>query len=167
MYDPLHNAKLGTAGSRISAHLIFRGHLWPLRQDFELAGVPTGKGLEGLFHNAVFERMKRDDAEPSTRGQDIRCITERRFEVIQLFIDGDAKRLESTRRTMNASTAIMSWHCGFNYRYQFPSRRNRPLLPSANECSSNPPRISLLTPAVRSEERRVGKECRSRWWRYE
>src|SRR5690625_1393561 len=25
---------------------------------------------------------------------------------------------------------------------------------------------SILTTVIRSEERRVGKECRSRWWRY-
>src|SRR5947209_18486571 len=45
-----------------------------------------------------------------------------------------------------------------------------------NRCDSARPKRTILsteitlwqiTEAVRSEERRVGKECRSRWWRYD
>src|SRR5438034_3524810 len=42
-----------------------------------------------------------------------------------------------------------------------------PLFASASRSASTAARADLIVPAERSEERRVGKECRSRWSRYQ
>src|SRR5690625_7577198 len=43
---------------------------------------------------------------------------------------------------------------------------NRPE-PTSNPLASVTPRSVTSAPRARSEERRVGKECRARWWPYQ
>src|SRR3712207_8012868 len=56
---------------------------------------------------------------------------------------------------MPSSLTLVSWACA--------PRGVHPIHRLPNRCQASPPR---LTPVRRSEERRVGKECRSRWSPY-
>src|SRR5258708_38789387 len=46
------------------------------------------------------------------------------------------------------------------------NRFNQELRPTLSDCLNNPNRTYLWGKKARSEERRVGKECRSRWSPY-
>src|SRR5205823_10320527 len=45
--------------------------------------------------------------------------------------------------------------------------RRKVVMPRYSPLGSRVRSSRTLVPTTRSEERRVGKECRSRWWRYD
>jgi hypothetical protein len=61
---------------------------------------------EELFRDPVFERVERNDRETTTRTQYTCGRLEALLKVLELAIDGDAERLEHTRRRIDAATTL-------------------------------------------------------------
>ena len=90
-----------------------------------------------------------NDTEPSSRGQDIRCIPRNDASGgDQLFIAAMRSALESTRRTMNASAAIMSWQLRIQLQIPIPESSKSSVAAERERVLEQSLRISLLTPAV-------------------
>jgi hypothetical protein len=46
--------------------------------------------VEESFHDAIFQRMKGDDADASSWAQGLKGLRQAHFQLLQLSVDGDA-----------------------------------------------------------------------------
>src|SRR5579863_1977685 len=64
---------------------------------------------EGVFHNAVLQRVKADDHQPSARFQQLRGGVQQLPQVVQFMVYEDSECLKSLGRWMNPSFCLIHW----------------------------------------------------------
>src|SRR5512142_856962 len=102
------DAELRAAGTWVLRSLRIRRDDRPLGDHGQCAlGGPL---LEEMFDDAVFERMERDDGDAATGLERAHQRGQRRFEIPELVVRGDAKRLEGPGREMQLAAAVPLGH---------------------------------------------------------
>src|ERR1700746_4068900 len=89
------------AGPRVAIGFLFRFRYRLFRQD-AVVHVLIPAFAEGIFYDAVFQRMKTDHHHPSTGLQDPWRCREQRLQIVQFAVYENSKSLKSTRRGMNS-----------------------------------------------------------------
>src|SRR5581483_7241313 len=95
------------ARPRVAITLFFSGCHWLFCQHTEVSFV--NPFAEGIFDDAVFQRMKTDHHHASTRLQDRRRRRKQRLQIVQFAVYEDSKSLKSSRRGMNSSLSLIHW----------------------------------------------------------
>src|SRR3989338_790512 len=112
LLDPLRDSQLRTARPRIDAYLVIR------RDQRLFCDCPPPLAMERLFHDAVLERMERDDREPSAWPEDLGGRDDCLLQTLKLVVHDDAERLKRACRLVDLTGPIL----------QGPSRSGRCLL---------------------------------------
>src|SRR5205807_6852799 len=92
---------------RITIALFFTRRDWLLCQHAEITLMHPF--AEGIFHDAVFQRMKTDHHHASTGLQNLGRCLEQRLQIVQFAVYEDSKSLKSSRRGMNSSLSLIHW----------------------------------------------------------
>src|SRR5437016_12317690 len=86
--------------------------------------------------------------------------------------------MNSGGNLLRAASTAVAFTCSSSLAVGLSSARTNPKPSDIKSVMARPPKLEVrkikvcekstrrLSPNVRSEERRVGKECRSRWWQY-
>ena len=132
------------AGPRIAIALFSSCRNWLFRYDTEVTLlIPFA---EGIFHNAVFQRMKTDDHYPPTWFQDPRRRFQQRLQIVQFTVYEDSESLKSSRRGMNSSFCLIHWPG--RGRYYLRKMRRTAYRPRPTNGSGDSPRPPFLSKFV-------------------
>ena len=64
---------------------------------------------EGIFYDAIFERVKTDHHHASTWLQNLRRRFQQRLQIVQFAVYEDSKSLKGSRRGMNSAFSLIHW----------------------------------------------------------
>src|SRR5207245_4463370 len=149
----LSDPQLGAARSRISLHLFFRSsqrtsghHLHDLlraarahRHAWRACAFPFQTAKSAL-HDAIFERMKRDDRDSRAALERLDGIADEGIESDQLFVRSDSQRLKGERCRIDV-VRLRALYTANDVR-QLRRRLDRP---RPDDCSCDLPRLRLFT----------------------
>src|SRR3989338_8321913 len=104
----LNGAKFCGTGAGISKNflVVCRDRLFGKQSPVLFAG----QAPELLLHDAVLERMERDDGRAAPGKQDAVEVAERAPHVLEFAVREDAASLERAGRRIEAATSVRSWH---------------------------------------------------------
>src|SRR6185369_4620718 len=113
--EPLYDAHSCTASAWVALFLLFGRFLFAARDAPDLRrpvavahrlarGTQAARRphRERLLDDAVFERVIAENREATAGTQQLPAVVEQRFDLLELAVDRDAKRLERARRRIDA-----------------------------------------------------------------
>src|SRR2546423_5473921 len=139
-----HRPQFRTARPRIAINLFFFGSHWFLDQQ---PVVPLLCSFsEGIFDDAVLQRVKADDYQPSSRFQHLRGGVQQRPQIVQFTVYEYSESLKSFRRGMNPSFCLIHWPG--RDRYDFRELHGSAYRPRPDNGSGDSPRPPFVTEFV-------------------
>src|SRR5439155_5515070 len=133
-----------TARARIAINLFLSGSHWLFDQQ---PVVPLLYPFaEGIFYDAVLQRVKTDDDQPSSRFQHLRSGIQQRPQIVQFTVYEYSESLKGFRRGMNPSFCLIHWPG--RGRYDFRKVHGSSYRPRPDNGSGDSPRPPFLTEFV-------------------
>ena len=137
-------SQLRTARARIAINLFCFGSHWFLDQQ---PVVPLLNSFaEGVFDDAVLQRVKADDYQPSSGFQHLRGGVQQLPQIVQFTVYEYSESLKSLRRGMNPSFCLIHWPG--RGRYDFRKLHGSAYRPRPDNGSGDSPRPPFVTEFV-------------------
>src|SRR3989344_4637660 len=114
----------------------------------------AGQAPELFLHDAVLERVERDDGRSTAGEKNAVEVVERAPHILELAVREDAKRLERARRRIEAATSVRSWHRVLDHIRKLAACLDRLFLHPFADRVRDAPRISLF-PVLVNDFRKV------------